>query len=345
LNMKRQVGSTFKPFVYLASLLEGHDPEGIAYGPGHPIEDAPWTYIYDRGRQRWTPKNFEKEYLGWISHRVALAKSINTVTAKLAVEVGIDKVIDAARRLGIESDLPEVPSLSLGVAELSPLELLQAYSTLANHGQFDRLTSIRAITERDGTPIKRWIPAPTEKIPAAAADLMTDELRSVMTIGSGKDSVRLGLKRPAAGKTGTTNHHRDAWFAGYTPRLAAVAWVGFDQDDPNRGIEVEIKPKGKKKAEPIKKKVQIRLTGATSALPIWVRFIENALASSPPVPFSLSPGVMEVRLDRHSGAPVAPDCPSELMLEELALELSTGDDPSPPRCSVDWPPSTPQTSD
>jgi penicillin-binding protein 1B len=342
LNMKRQVGSTFKPFVFLTSLLQEKDPDGIPNGPAHPIEDAAWTYIYDRGRQRWTPKNFEKEYLGWISHRIALAKSINTATARLGVEVGIENVADTAKKLGIQSPLPVVPSLSLGVAELAPVELLEAYATLANHGSFDRLTAIRAITERDGTPISRWVPAPTERVPAPAADLLTDMLRSVLTIGSGREASKLGLKRPAAGKTGTTSNHRDAWFAGYTPKLATVTWVGFDLDDPARGIEVEVPGKGKKNP-PRKKKIQVRLTGSTSALPIWVRFTEKALENSPPIPFVPSSDVLDGRFDVHSGAPATPDCPDSLVIEEKYLKLSDPDALLSEKCETDWPPSAPQS--
>jgi penicillin-binding protein 1B len=345
LNMKRQVGSTFKPIVFLSALIQGTDEKGIPFGPAYPLEDSPWTFIYDRGRQRWTPKNFEKEYQGWISQRVALAKSINTATARLAVQVGIDTIIETARKLGIESDLPEVPSLSLGVAELSPLELLTVYSTLANHGQFDQLTGIRAITERDGTPIKRWVPAPTQRVAAAEADLMTDYLRSVFTLGSAKEAPRLGLKRPAAGKTGTTNHHRDAWFAGYTPRLATVTWVGFDQDDPNRGTEVELKRKKKGKG-PEKKIIPIRLTGATSALPIWVRFIEAAHRNKPPTPFVGSSTLKEVRINRMSGAPATADCPEEFVMHELMLGSAVdGEASATPQCETDWPPSSPQSTE
>jgi|GEM_PF-294059 len=336
LNMKRQVGSTFKPFVFLTALLQGMDENGIPRSPAHPIEDAAWTYIYDSGRQRWSPKNFEKEYLGWISYRTALAKSINTATAKLGVEVGIPAVIETTRKLGIRSELPEVPSLSLGVAELEPLELLEAYTALANHGKLDRLTAIRAIATRDGDIIKRWSPSPEARISAAHADLITDMMRSVLTFGSGKEAAKMGLKRPAAGKTGTTSNHRDAWFAGFTPKLAAVAWVGFDMDDPDRGVEVEI-PSKKKNAAPRTKKVQIRLTGAGSALPIWVRFIEKAHENSPPIPFIPAPEVLDGRFNLQTGAPAPDDCPEGLVTEDKWLKPEGAELES--KCETDWPPS------
>ena len=151
LNMRRQVGSTFKPIVYLTAFQRGRDAKGIPYGPGHPVEDAPWTLVYDHGRQNWAPKNYEKEFMGWISFRTALAHSINTATARLGFEVGIDNVIKTARTLGIQAELPTVPSLSLGVAELTPIELLEAYATFANHGVQDELTVIRSINHQDGS--------------------------------------------------------------------------------------------------------------------------------------------------------------------------------------------------
>ncbi|MEK7690206.1 MAG: transglycosylase domain-containing protein, partial [Bdellovibrionota bacterium] len=205
LNMRRQVGSTFKPVVYLSAFLKGRDEAGVPYGPAYPMEDAPWTLIYDRKKQKWSPKNYEKENLGWIPLRTALAHSVNIISAKLGFALGLPLIIDTARKLGIDSPLPEVPALSLGVAELTPVELLQIYATIANHGERDQLTVIRGITRDDGTGYARFVYHPNAVLPPAPCDLMTDLLTSVFTEGTAKIAYDMGFDRPAAGKTGTTS--------------------------------------------------------------------------------------------------------------------------------------------
>jgi penicillin-binding protein 1B len=319
LNMKRQVGSTFKPIVYLAALQKGRDPKGVPYGPGHPVEDSPWTLVYDHGRQEWAPKNYEKEYMGWISYRTALAHSINTATARLGFEVGIDNVIKTARALGIEADLPAVPSLSLGVAELSPIELLEAYAIFANHGVQDELTVIRSITHEDGSDYARFVYHPKQIFNPGPTDLLTDMLQSVFTEGTAKGALQMGFDRPAAGKTGTTSHHRDAWFAGYTPQLTTVVWVGMDQ------------PRADSK---------VKLTGANSALPIWVDYMKKALEGEPPTPFPLSQYLSNVSIDTRSGLLSDGSCyPNQVITEKYEKE----NEPRSSGCSPVWPDSTPKT--
>lgn len=306
LNMKRQVGSTFKPIVYLTAFLKGEDSQGIPYSPAHPAEDSPWTIKYDNGRQTWSPKNYEKEYEGWINYRTALAQSINTVTAKLGMELGIASIVDTAKKLGISSNLPEVPSLSLGVAELSPVELLQAYAAIANHGAQDELTAIRAITHDDLKMYARFVFHPKQVIPPGPTDLLASMLQSVVLDGTAKDSKRLGLDRFAAGKTGTTSNYRDAWFAGFTPQLTTVVWVGSDQT-PN------LDEKDSKR-----RSSRVKLTGAGSALPIWVSFVKKGLEGTPNSPFAVSTYLEEMAIDRKTGLQVRPDCPaSQIILDKF----------------------------
>lgn len=320
LNMKRQVGSTFKPIVYLAALAKEQDPNRIPYGPGHPIEDAPWKLIYDRGKQSWIPKNYEKDYLGWISYRTALAQSVNIAAAKLGFEVGIESILQTAQSLGISSELPSVPSITLGVAELSPVELARAYSTIANHGVQDELTVIRGITLENGTGYARFIYHPKEVFQPGPMDALTDMMQTVFTEGTARSAAKLGFDRPAAGKTGTTSHHRDAWFAGFTPQLTTVVWVGVDQD---LGDQDQKNPKPK-----------VFLTGATTALPIWVQFMKEALSGEPPLQFPLSPHLVSVKIDRRTGKAATRDCPdSQTILEKYVL----GNEPTATSCEVLWP--------
>lgn len=321
LNMKRQVGSTFKPIVYLTALEKGYDAKGISYGPAHPIEDAPWTLVYDRGKQTWEPKNYEKEHRGWTTYRTALAHSINTTTAKLAWEIGLNPIIETARRLGIESDLPAVPSLSLGVAELSLIELTRVYSVFANHGAVLGPAVIRGITHDDGDNFHRPVYVPKTVVDAASIDLLTDMLQSIFTEGTARDAHRLGFDRPAAGKTGTTSHHRDSWFAGYTPQLTTVVWVGMDQPPSTE------KSVGKKKKK-------IALTGATSALPIWVNYTQRALAGEPPLTFAVSPDLLTLPIDQYTGEQAAPDCRGPQVIHDKYIR---GRDPKRFSCETSYP--------
>jgi penicillin-binding protein 1B len=321
LNMKRQVGSTFKPIVYLAALEKQRDSRGIPYTGAYPMEDAPWKLIFDRGKQTWEPRNYEKDFMGWISFRTALAHSVNTIAARLGVEVGLSSVIALANRLGIESEMPSVPSLSLGVTELSPVELVRVYSTIANRGVADEVTVIRAITEEDGTALARFVYHPKEVIEPALADLLTDLLREVMTEGTGKSAAAMGFTAPSAGKTGTTSNYRDAWFAGYTPTLTAVSWVGVDSGGAS--------DKGKNK---------IQLTGAGSALPIWVDVMKAYAEISPPESFPWSEDLKDVRMDRFTGQAATADCPSsQVLIEKLPKRFV----PTDFSCEVLWPKSTP----
>ncbi len=312
LNMKRQVGSTFKPLVYLTAFLQGTDPSGLAYSTGYPVEDAPWTLTYDNGRQKWSPRNYEKEYLGWIPMRLALVKSINTVAAKLGVQVGIPAVIETARALGIQSDLPEVPSLALGVAELSPVELVTAYSTIANHGVQDELTAIRAITQDDGTVFAKFVFNAKQVFPPAPIDLLIEAMKGVFTEGTATAASAYGFDRPAAGKTGTTSSYRDAWFAGFTPDLTTVVWVGADQNQSLTEKQIEEVGKSKKR----KKKRPIQLTGASGALPIWADFMKHALEDEAPTPFPVSDHLKRMKLDRYTGREAQLFCPSDQQIEE-----------------------------
>jgi len=315
LNMKRQVGSTFKPLVFLAAIQKRKDQNGVALGPGYPVEDAPFTLSYDRGRQTWAPKNYDPAFRGWISLRQAVAHSINTAAARIGHEVGIREVINTARALGVTSDLPEVPSLALGVAELPPVELLKTYAAIANHGQSDDLTVIRAITEDNGTPVARYVHRPQWVADPASVDLLIDLMSSVFTEGTAAPAKAWGWNRPSAGKTGTTSLHRDSWFAGFTPQLTAVAWVGWDQVLP----ETKKLPK---------------LTGAVAALPIWTAFMKEAHRGEPVTPFPVSPHLVEVRVDRKSGNRAAPNCPLEQIISERYIQ---GHEPSDETCSLEFP--------
>lgn len=279
---KRQPGSVFKPFVYLAALTHGSAHGHEPYHSTTFVEDEPFTWSY--GRQSWAPENYKHRYYGWVTMREAMEKSLNAATARIAQDVGIKKVREMAYRMGIESRLPLLPSLSLGAVEVTPLEMAGAFSALANNGVRTHLLSIKNVVDRNGNVLeKRNIRVKRVISPQVAHD-MNNMLRGVVERGTAR-SVRLqGFTRPAAGKTGTTNDARDAWFAGYTPDLLALVWVGFDQQS------------------------ELGLPGSRAALPIWTDFMKKATGRLPVTDFVTPPGVSSFEADpRADGGPRCPD--------------------------------------
>lgn len=218
---RRQPGSAFKPFVYLAALEAGMSPDDV-------VPDAPVTI------GEWSPDNFSRGHRGPVSLREALARSINTVAVRLSERVGRQRVIAVARRLGLTSRLPDHPSLALGTGEVSPLELASAYAVLANGGGSAWPYGVRAIADRSGHEIYRRQGSGAGRLvaPAVLADINA-MLRGVVEAGTGR---RAALDRPAAGKTGTTQDHRDAWFVGYTADYVAAVWLGNDDASPMKGV-------------------------------------------------------------------------------------------------------------
>ena len=215
---KRQPGSAFKPIVYLTALESGM---------------SPWTPVYDGPLvvDKWQPRNYSGRYVGNTTMSNALARSINTVAVRVSEEVGRYRVIDTARRLGINSDLAPNPSIALGTFEVSLLEITSAYIPFANAGQGAQAHGVLEVKTSDGDVIYQHQPLPQENVVAERiATNMTQMLHQVMVSGTGR-AARLN-DRPAAGKTGTSQDFRDAWFIGYTPDLITGVWVGNDDGSP-----------------------------------------------------------------------------------------------------------------
>lgn len=317
LNMTRQVGSTFKPIVYLAALQRGEDDNGIPYGPGYPVLDQSWTYSFDQGRQSWSPVNYDKEFRGWISMKDSLANSVNVTTAKLGISIGLSNIAKLAHILGAPDKLPEVPSLTLGIAEMSPVEVALMYNTLANRGVKQEMTVIRGIAENNGSDYARFPTASEKALDSAQADLLTDMLTEVFKTGTAKSAAAWGFKYAAAGKTGTTSNHRDAWFAGYTPQLTTVVWAGLDAGGSEQS--------------------KVPLTGAGSALPIWIEFMKGALSGLNEEQFPLPDDLNTVRVDRHTGQKAKEDCPDAQVTVEKYLKSFTPDEET---CAPEWPKET-----
>ncbi|WP_106089863.1 penicillin-binding protein 1A [Enhygromyxa salina] len=274
LDAHRQPGSSFKPFVYGAAL---HSQQFTAASL---IEDSPEIY------EKWRPTNYERDvYRGEIRMRVALTHSVNTIAIKLLDAVGIDQAIAFARACGIESALEPNLSLALGTAEVTPFELMRGYLTLARGGSRIEPSLIRSI-ELPGQPI--WTPdrEVEQVLDGGLVFILASMMRSVVEDGTGQRAKALGV--PVAGKTGTAAESRDAWFAGFTQDLVAIAWVGFDTPKPMK-----------------------RESGGKAALPIWLGAMMAAGAREGPVadpgiaptnsPFSPPPSVSVRTIDKTTG--------------------------------------------
>jgi penicillin-binding protein 1A len=240
---QRQPGSAFKLFVYLAGLKEG-------YGPKDEIIDS------EININGWSPKNYKKEYLGEISLRDAFSKSINTVAVKLSENIGRDNVIKMARSLGISSPIINSPSLALGTSEVNLLELTAAYDVLANKGNGVFVHGIRSIENKEGkTLFIRKGNGPGKVLDTGLVSTMTRMMENTIEVGTGKNAK---LNRPAAGKTGTSQSLRDAWFIGFTSDLVVGVWFGNDDDSPMKNI-----------------------TGGTAPAILWSDFMKKAHLGKP----------------------------------------------------------------
>jgi 1A family penicillin-binding protein len=219
---QRQPGSLFKLFVYLSALERGFTPESVVVD--HPLEI-----------RNWSPENFEGRYFGPVSVRTAFAHSINGIAVQLGQKVGIKAVIETAKTLGIDSKLPDVPSLVLGTADLNLLELVRAYAAVAfNNGILVRPFTVREIRRGDHVVYQQSHSIQPAVVPPQARASMLDLLRAVVSEGTGSAARLLGSE--VAGKTGTTQDSRDAWFVGFTPYILVGVWIGNDDHSPTKGV-------------------------------------------------------------------------------------------------------------
>ncbi|HWC02978.1 MAG TPA: PBP1A family penicillin-binding protein [Methylomirabilota bacterium] len=259
---RRQPGSAFKPFVFLAALRRGPAGQPPVVTPASLVEDLP--IALETSHEVWAPRNFEDRFEGVITVRRALEQSSNAVAVRLARAAGLRNVVRAARDVGFTSRMTPVPALALGSFEVTPLELGVAFATLANGGTRVRPHGVRTV---EGRGLRPDIRAGAPGVSAEESYLLTHLLRGVVDRGTAAAVRGFGLRGAVAGKTGTTNDTRDAWFAGYSPRLVAVVWVGFDDGTP------------------------LGLSGAQAALPIWTDFMRAAAALDEPGEFSAPPTV------------------------------------------------------
>ncbi|RYJ00821.1 MAG: hypothetical protein EON47_12665 [Acetobacteraceae bacterium] len=267
----RQPGSAFKPILYAAGLQAG------AITPASICPDSPVVYLDPWTGKSWKPDNYESgRYDGSITYRTALQRSKNTCSVRLIQKLSPDPVLTMARALGIHSPLPRNLTLALGTGETTVIELCNAYASLAAAGQFAEPVLVRRVEDKQGQVLLEAASQSTAALPDNVAFILTSMMRSVIEGGTGSRAQMLG--RPLAGKTGTSQGSRDAWFVGFAPQLAAAVWVGQDNNQP-MGYE----------------------TGASAALPGWVRFMGMALAGEAPQDFARPSDVACARIDARSG--------------------------------------------
>ena len=292
----RQTGSSFKPFVYLTALEEGYSPTDM-------ILDAPFVLDQGEGMPKWKPVNYSKKFYGMMTLRRGVELSKNLMTVRLAQDLGMQKIVDMARRVGVNNNLPPYLSASLGAADTRVIDMVSAYCVIVNGGKKVPPYMIERIQDRKGRTIYKHEQTPCPECDAdkwenqqepdfqvireqvvdpLSAYQMTSILEGVATRGTG--AKLNGLHRHLAGKTGTTNETKDAWFVGFSPDLVVGVYVGFDEPESLGRFE----------------------TGAQAALPIFYDFMENALKDVPDTSFRIPAGIKLVRVNPQTGRPSAP---------------------------------------
>jgi penicillin-binding protein 1A len=278
-NAHRQLGSAFKPFVFAAAINAGRMMS-------QSLADEPLRVPMDR-RRVWQPKNFDGGFEGRVTLREALVRSKNVPTVRLATDVGYDLVARLAEDAGVP-DVPRLPSMALGTASVSPLELAGAYTAFAGMGDAVHPRLVTKVERANGEVV--WEAEPVQKrrvMAPAVAYIVTDALREALQRGTGSEVRRSGFRAPAAGKTGTTNDGTDAWFVGYTPAMLTAVWIGFDEQRP----------------------IMERATGGRLAAPVWARMMMRLSSSHSGPEWPRPAEVMEGRVDPATGLMIASGCP------------------------------------
>jgi penicillin-binding protein 1B len=284
----RQPGSLFKPFVYLAAFARRDLATPVT--PATILEDTPITVTWDKGGEdeQWSPHDYDGDYRGAMSARRALELSINIPTVRAALAAGLPAVLATARAAGVGSRLRPYPSVALGAFEVSPLEIASAYAVFANGGvRVDPIaivgvqTSEGRVLDRKETPLK-------PVLPADAVFLVDSLMRGAVDRGTASAARAGGVRGVLAGKTGTTNDYRDAWFIGFSPRFLAAVWVGYDDNRP------------------------IRLTGTQAAVPIFADFSRSVPAQLFSENFPVPSDIVTAEIDPETGGLATPQCPQRM---------------------------------
>ena len=321
IQARRQPGSAFKPFVYAAAFDLGLTPSTI-------FEDSPISFpaTIDGEQKEWSPENYDQTFRGPVTLRQGLEHSINVVAVKLLETIGVGAATQMAHRLGIRSPIRAELGLALGTSEVTLLEMVSAYGTLAAGGVRAPPYAIRRILDSRGRVLEERFPEGQQVLRPATAATLTHVLEGVVQRGTGR-SAR-ALERPLAAKTGTTQDAADAWFLGYSPSLVAGVWIGYDT----------VRSLGPHE------------TSATLAAPIWIQFMRAALEGSPPEAFPVPDPLVPVTVNYYTGLPTYPQDPdavTEYFLrgtEPRRATMGGAAAPLPPPAVAPLPPAPPATA-
>ncbi|HEX2123280.1 MAG TPA: PBP1A family penicillin-binding protein [Thermoanaerobaculia bacterium] len=291
LKSKRLVGSLFKPFVYLTAFEPSLSNQNIT--PATMVPDTRFV-LKRRWSEDWSPRNYDGRYMGNVTVRLALEQSLNSASVRIGLACGIEPILRTAKTLGVQTELEDDnPSILLGAAGIPPIEMAEAYSTIARQGARMPLRAIRFVTDDRGRVIAgAGEVKPVQVFPQRDVFLLTHVMKGVVNRGTAAAARGIGFRKVAAGKTGTTNDKRDAWFIGFTPQTLALTWVGFDDNDPTG------------------------LSGSDAAVPMWARFMIGATAGQPDSDFAVADGISFSDVDKTSGGLATPLCPGNVVVRE-----------------------------
>jgi len=300
LNSRRQIGSLIKPFVYATAFEPSLSQQNIT--PATLVSDTRIPPMKEL--RNWSPKNYEERYHGTVTVREALEQSMNSASVRIGLACGIRPIIRTAHALGILSDIPANPAMLLGAVDIPPIEMADSYSTMARIGNRLPLRTIRFVTDDRGHVVAAADAAqPVQVFPARDMYILVNVMKGVLDRGTAASARSMGFRLTAAGKTGTTNDKRDAWFIGFTPSTLALTWIGFDDNAP------------------------VGLSGSEGAVPIWTRYMVAATAGQPDADFPVPPGISFVEIDETSGGLAAPLCPHNVIVREA---FKSGTEPTVP---------------
>ncbi len=290
LNAKRQVGSLFKPFVVLAAFEPSLSNQNIT--PATLVNDERFV-LERRFSKDWSPRNYNDRYEGVVTVRRALVQSLNASMVRLGLSAGVDAVLQTARVLGVQEEIDANPSVILGSTAIPPIQMADAYSTIARMGSRTPLRAVKFVTDDDGDVIASAEGVEAVQVfPARNVYLAIDIMKGVLNGGTASRARSLGFRKTAAGKTGTTNDGRDAWFIGFTPQTLALTWIGFDDN------------------------AAVGMSASEGAVPIWARYMSAITEGKPDTDFPAPGGLVAVQMDDRSGGLATPLCPANMVVTQ-----------------------------
>jgi penicillin-binding protein 1B len=303
LNAKRQVGSLFKPFVYLTAFEPSLSNQNVT--PATLVSDSRFV-LKRKFADDWSPRNYEDSYHGTVTVQEALEHSMNSATVRVGLASGIDPIIKTAHTLGVQTEIDgKNPSVLLGAVGIPPIEMADAYTTIARVGSRLPLRTIRFVTDDRGKQVSTDAVQPVQVFPARDAYVLANVMKGVVDRGTAASIRSLGFKLTAAGKTGTTNDTRDAWFIGFTPKVLTLTWLGFDDNDV------------------------VGLSGGQAAVPIWTRYMQAVTAGQTDADFAQPAGIAMVEMDETSGGVAVAQCPRKALVTAAFKEGTQPSNPCP----------------